>query len=60
MAKRIDKDIEASYYKHCAGTTIDVMDIGKLYKDVREAVNAGTEVDVAVQAAIKKYDKGAH
>lgn len=59
MAKRnnVEKEIEAAYYRHCAGTSIDIMDISKLYKEVAEAVKAGTPMDDAVKAAIAKYDQ---
>ena len=57
MAKRIDIDIEKAYYKHCAGTTISVMDIGPLYKEVAAAVKAGTSMDDAMKAAIAKYNQ---
>lgn len=57
MAKRIDIEIEKAYYKHCAGTSISVMDIGSLYKEVEAAVKAGTSMDDAMKATIAKYDQ---
>jgi tetratricopeptide (TPR) repeat protein len=53
--KKLDKQIEQFYYKHAQGTQINVMDIGKLYKDCRAAYEAGEDLEQAVIKAIAKY-----
>lgn len=55
--KAFDKAIEAAYYKHCTGTTISIMDIPKLFNEVRQAVVAGAELDASVIADIAKYNQ---
>ena len=51
----LDAQIEQAYYKNCAGTQIDIMDISKLFADARAAVQAGGDLEQAVIAAIQKY-----
>lgn len=55
--KALDKRIEAAYYKHCQGTTINVMDITKLFAEVRLEVASGVELEASVIAAIAKYNQ---
>ena len=52
--KQLDKMVEQAYYKQGRGVQINIMDIGKLFKDVSEAYLAGQDLDEAVKA-IKKY-----
>ena len=54
-ADKLDKAIEQAYYVHGAGTQINIMDIGKLFRDVRADVAGGAELVPAVQAAISRY-----
>ena len=53
--KQLDKMVEQAYYKQGRGVQINIMDIGKLFKDVSEAYLAGQDLDEAVKEAIKKY-----
>lgn len=55
--KALDKNIEAAYYANCAGTTINIMNIGKLFRDVKLELAAGTDLEVAVKTAIAKYNE---
>jgi len=55
MGDKLDKLIEQSYYRQGAGVQINIMDIGRLFKDVREAVSKGQEINGAVAAAIVRY-----
>lgn len=50
-----DKLIERAYYKHATGTQINIMDIPKLYDDVRRDIRIGKDIDVAVVEAIARY-----
>lgn len=55
--RAFDKLIESTYYKHCAGTTISIMDIGKLFNEVKQDVASGKDLDASVIAAIAKYNQ---
>ena len=52
----IDAAIGAAYKRHCAGTMIAMLDIGKVFAAGREALASGTDLDVAIKTAIVKYD----
>ena len=52
---KLDTQIAALYTRHAQGIQINVMDIGKLYADVRAAVATGTDTETAVKAAIQVY-----
>lgn len=53
----LDSQIENSYYRQCNSRPIDIMDIGKLFQEARQSVEAGKNLDEAVEEAIVKYDK---
>lgn len=60
--KALDKAIEAAYYKHCQGTTISIMDIPRLFADVRREVSgkvflSPADLDTPVIAAIARYNQ---
>ena len=41
--KLIDKRVEASFYKHCSGVQIDIMDIGKVFAVGKDAILSGAD-----------------
>lgn len=52
---KLDKDIERHYYKMANGKQISIMNICKLYADVRAMVEAGGDIEKSVAKAIEKY-----
>ena len=52
---KLDRAIEKLYYTHGNGRRINILDIGKLYADVRAAHIAGQDLDSAVKAAVAKW-----
>ena len=56
--KKLDAIIEKAYYRHCAGTQINIMDIPKLFKGAREAVAAGQDLDETMKGLIAVYQAG--
>lgn len=56
-----DKAIEAAYYRHCAGTQISILDIGKLYAearaalDLRQPANINAALDAIMPGLVAKY-----
>lgn len=55
--KKIDKLVEATYYRRCSGVQIDIMDIGKVFKVGREAYLAGQDVEAAIVAYVETIRK---
>ena len=57
MAKsnKLDKAIEAAYYRNCAGTQINIMDIPKLFAHVRDYVAGGGDLEQGVKDAIRIF-----
>ena len=53
--KKLDVQIEQLYYRHSQGKSIDVMDIGNVFNDCRDAHDRGEDIETAVKAAIEKY-----
>jgi len=54
-SKRLDKEIEQTYYRHGSGVQISILDISKVFADCRAAHAEGTDLDTAVLAAIARY-----
>lgn len=52
--KKIDKKIEAIFYKHCSGVQIDIMAIGHVFAAGRAAVAAGAD-DAQLTKAIVDF-----
>ena len=55
IEKQLDEQVALAYSRHGYGVQINVMDIGKLYKDCKAAVATGISMDDAMLAAIAKY-----
>ena len=53
--KKLDKLIEAEYYRQADGLQINVMDIPKLWDHARMLVGKGATVNYAVQSGIEMY-----
>ncbi|UCC72036.1 MAG: hypothetical protein JSV86_16960 [Gemmatimonadota bacterium] len=56
-AKKLDALIEKAYYANCAGTMINIMDIGKVFKAGRVgyALDGEAGIEPAVVDAIATY-----
>jgi hypothetical protein len=54
VLNQIDRKIEAIYYKHCQGVTINVMDIGKVFEAGRLAALAGLSDEAIISAVLAK------
>jgi len=54
--RKLDERIEESYYRQAQGTQIMILNIQKLFREAREAVQSGADLDASVKAAIEKYD----
>jgi hypothetical protein len=55
--KKLDKEIEAAYYRHGYGVQVDIMDIGKIFRDAKLEMAAGVPLDTAMQGIIARYRK---
>jgi hypothetical protein len=55
--KALDKLIEEAYYARCSGISIDIMDIGKVFRVGRRAYDAGLDVGDAVAAYVETIRK---
>jgi len=53
--KRLDQAIASYYQKHAAGKSINVLDIGDIFKAGRKAAIAGADVEQAIINAIAIY-----
>ena len=53
---KFDQGIEAVYYRLCKGRAISVMDIGKLFADVRADFLKGVGLEHSVEQAIQRYE----
>lgn len=56
-SKKLDKEVEAAFYRHGYGIQFGVMDLGKISRETRAAVLAGGDIDEAMKAAQTKYRK---
>lgn len=52
---KLDKQIEASYYKNAQGRQIDIMKIGALFRDAKKDHLNGMTLDEAVLKAIETH-----
>lgn len=53
--KKLDKEIEQAWYRLASGVQVNIMDIPKITREVKDAVLAGASVDDATIAAREKY-----
>lgn len=51
--KKLDKEIEAIYYRYGSGVQINIMDIGKIFRAGRDAHARGEPMEPAIVAAIQ-------
>lgn len=54
-AKQLDKQIEQAWYQQASGIEVNIMDIPRIFKDVRDAVVNGESLEKAVNDAKEKY-----
>lgn len=53
--KALDKQIEQAWYRHGQGVQVSVLDIGKIFRDVKLELAAGTDIDTATKLAVARY-----
>lgn len=51
----IDKRIEAAWYRLASGVQVDILDIPRIFRDVKLEIAAGTALDAAIALAIQRY-----
>lgn len=51
----LDREIEREYYRIASGVQVDVMDIGKIFKEAREAYAQGQPVAASLPGIVAKY-----
>ena len=56
--KKLDAAITAAFNQHGRGIQFNIMDLGKLKRDVQAAYEAGGEIDAAMVTAVAKYRVG--
>lgn len=50
-----DRHIEQVYYKHGSGVEINIFDIPKIFERGHAALDAGEDLDAAIQKAIADF-----
>ena len=53
----LDKAIEAAWYRLASGVQVSILDIPKIFRDVRLEVSGGLELDAAVAAVRDRFRK---
>ena len=56
-SKKLDKAVEAAFYRHGYGVEFGIMDLSKISNETRDAVIAGGDIDEAMKTAQTKYRK---
>ena len=56
-AKRLDQEIERIFRSHCAGISINIMDLGKVYAAGRKAHAEGSDMIAAVVTMVDSLRK---
>jgi len=56
--RALDKQIEASYYRHAQGVQVSVMDIPKIFRDIKLELAGGVDIDTATRTVVSHYRKG--
>ena len=54
-SKQLDAAIEQAWYKQADGVQVGIMDIPKIFKDVKKHVTAGGTIADGVDIAIQAY-----
>lgn len=58
MAKRtdkIDKQIEKAWYSLASGVQVNIMDIPRIFREVRAAVEGGANLEAAVTIVVAQF-----
>ena len=54
-SKALDREIERLYGVHSQGLSINIMAIGKVFREARAAHEAGAPLEIAVKEAISRH-----
>jgi len=55
---KIDREIEKAWYRLASGVQVPIMDIPRIFRDIKLEVAGGMDIDTAVRAAIHYYQVG--
>lgn len=55
--KRLEKEYEAAFTRHCVNVQFDILDLNPMHKFVLELVKTGKTLDEAMVEARQKYRK---
>jgi hypothetical protein len=55
--KALDNQVNDLFNKHGSGIQFNIMDLGNLHNDTKNAIKSGTDPDQAMLDAIAKYRK---
>lgn len=55
--KALDKEISRAWSQHASGVQVGIMDMPKIFKDIKDAYAQGTSLEDAIRAAAEKYGK---
>ena len=54
---KTEKQIESAWYRLASGVEVDIMDLGKIYRDAKLELADGASLDDAVKTQIARYRK---
>lgn len=55
---QIDKEVKRAWYRNASGVQVPILDIPKIFRDIKLEVAAGVDIDTATRAAIDRYQVG--
>jgi len=53
--KALEKRIDAAYRKHGCGAQVPIMSLGEIFREVRNSVICGADLDESMQAEITRH-----
>lgn len=53
MRTKLDKTIEAAYYRRCSGVQISLLDIPRVFAEGKRAAAAGEDIEAAIVAFVE-------
>ncbi len=57
QSNKLDRAVDAAFKRHGNCVQFNMMDLGKISRETRDAVIAGRDIDEAMQTAVAKYRK---
>jgi hypothetical protein len=56
-SKDLDKQVEQAWYQFASGVQVDIMDIPKIFDEVKAEIAKGTDIETATKTVATKYRK---